>query len=190
MEYIIGSLYILKNKLVNFNVSKKVPRIEPIMPWYYQYSYFYSEPTLVSNRLYLGSSFNAYNINHIKNNNINVIINVTHEIDNFHEHDDKITYYKFPILDNNQDDITPILNVTYDIIERQLSKGDVILVHCYMGASRSASVVINYLMKKLNWDYEKAKTHVLNERPLVNLSEKFDNTLKKIEIMRDCEDII
>ena len=183
MEYVFGSLFIFKNKMKKINLFIKVPRIEPVIPWYFQYFYFFSKPTLVHNNIYLGSSFNAYKVSHIKNNNINVIINITDEIDNFHESNPALTYYKFPILDNNQDDITQILNVTYDIIDRHLSKKDVILIHCYMGASRSASVVINYLMKKFNWDYEKAKTHVLNKRLIVNLSQKFDITLKNIEIM-------
>ena len=42
MNYICGSLYILKNKLRDLDIfGKKVPRIEPSMPWYRQYSYFY-----------------------------------------------------------------------------------------------------------------------------------------------------
>ena len=69
---------------------------------------------------------------------------------------------------------------TSDIIENHLSKGESVLVHCYMGASRSASVIIYYLMKKNNWSYEHARTFVMIKRPLVNLSNKFDEILKKL----------
>lgn len=177
MDYIFGSLYILKNKLwyVDFN---SVPRIGPKLSWYEQYKYFYSESNEIINNLYLGSSFNAYSINELADKNINVIINVTEEIDNFHENNLDITYYRFPIKDNNHDDIRPILEQTYNIIDHHLNNGDSILVHCYMGASRSAAVVINYLMRKNKISYEHAYEAVSSKRPLVNLSEKFDEILK------------
>lgn len=181
MKYIVGSLYILKNKLYHMDFFTSVPRIEPKLPWYRQYSWFYYSPTEIINNLYLGSSFNAFDIEELNNKNINTIINVTQEIDNYHQENTNITYHKYPIKDNNLDDITEILENSYQVIDEHLERGDVILVHCYMGASRSASVVIYYLMKKFNLGYESAKTMVCTKRQLVNLSKKFDQTLKDLE---------
>lgn len=181
MNYICGSLYILKNKLRDLDLfGKRVPRIEPTMPWYKQYSYFYYPSNEIIDNLYLGSSFNAYDYYELRNKNIKVIINITDNIDNYHEQNLMLTYYKYPIRDNNVDDITNILIETAQVIDLHLSKGEGILVHCYMGASRSASVIIHYLMKKNNWSYEHAKTFVMIKRPLVNLSNKFDEILNKI----------
>jgi protein-tyrosine phosphatase len=181
MNYICGSLYILKNKLRDLDLfGKRVPRIEPSMPWYKQYSYFYYPSNEIIENLYLGSSFNAYDYNELRNKNIKVIINITDNIDNYHEQNLILTYYKYPIRDNNVDDITNILIETAQVIDFHLSKGEGILVHCYMGASRSASVIIHYLMKKNNWSYEHARTFVMIKRPLVNLSNKFDEILNKI----------
>jgi protein-tyrosine phosphatase len=185
MDYIFGSFYILKNKVYNFDLEKStqiVPRMEPVLPWYKQYSYFYSTSNQIINGLFLGSSFNAYCLNELKANNIGVVINVTWEIDNYHENTTDIKYYKFPVLDDNNDDIVPILTQTYDIIDRHLTQGDNILVHCYMGASRSASVIIYYLMNKNNWTYNQARTYVSAKRPLVNLSQKFNTILKSFEM--------
>ncbi len=57
MDYIFGSFYILKNKLWYLDFFKSIPRIEPKLPWYRQYSYFYSEPSeIIENSL-------DYNIN-------------------------------------------------------------------------------------------------------------------------------
>lgn len=183
MNYIYGSYYILKNKLYDFNFfGEKVPRIEPSMPWYKQYSYFYSKSNEIIKGLYLGSSFNAYNLQELQYNNINVIINITDNIDNYHEENLMLTYYKYSIKDNNSDDITNILMETSDIIEKHLSKGENVLVHCFMGASRSAAVIIHYLMKKNNWTYDYTKTFVIVKRPLVNLSEKFDVILKNTRV--------
>jgi protein-tyrosine phosphatase len=49
-----------------------------------------------------------------------------------------------------------------------------------MGASRSASVVIYYMMKKYKISYKKALEIVKTLRPVVNLTEKFHNTLNSI----------
>jgi protein tyrosine/serine phosphatase len=184
MEYIYGSFCIFGKKIMNwspFELSHEVPRIEPKMPWYHQYWYFYNTADKIDDNLYLGSSFNAYCQSELKEKNINVIINVSDDVDNFHEGFGDIIYYKFPISDNNSDDITDILLQTNNIIDTHINKGHNILVHCYMGASRSATVVINYIMNKYKITYEQAKDYVSNKRPLVNLSEKFDNTLKSIK---------
>jgi len=181
MNYIYGTFNILRNKFFDFLLfNGNVPRIKPKLPLYLQYSYFYSGCSDILDGLYLGSSFNAYNLNDIKSKNIKIIINITNEIDNFHESNLLLHYYKFPIRDNNDDDIVEILMNTYDIIDYHMNKGENILVHCYMGASRSASVIIHYLMKKHRWSYERSKNYVIEKRPIVNLSEKFDKVLKQL----------
>ncbi len=184
MDYIFGSYYILKNKFWFFDFLKKrtTQRIEPKLPWYRQYGYFYSESNQIIDNLHLGSSFNAYSLSELTNKKINVVINVTEEIDNFHENKLGITYYRFPIKDNNYDDISEILEQTYDLIDKHLTKGDGLLVHCYMGASRSASVIIYYLMRKYNWTYDKSLLYVSEKRKLINLTHKFDLILRQKEI--------
>jgi protein-tyrosine phosphatase len=182
MDYIIGSYYILKNKFWFFDFFTSVPRIEPKLPWYRQYGYFYSESNQIIDNLHLGSSFNAYSLSDLANKKINVVINVTEEIDNFHEYNLVMKYYRFPIKDNNQDDISKILEQTYDLIDEHLVKGEGILVHCYMGASRSASVIIYYLMRKYNWTYNQSLLFVSEKRKLINLTHKFDLILRQKEI--------
>lgn len=181
-KYIIGTLVILWLRLSNCKIysNKKVSRIEPKAPWYRQLGWFYSKPTSILPNLYLGSAFNAWDIVQLKQLNIPVIINVTKEIDNFHQDLLGFTYYKYPIADDNNEDIRQILSRTYEQIDWHLSAGDYVLVHCYMGASRSATVVINYLMRKLNLDYDTAYRFVKAKRSVINLSELFANTLANL----------
>jgi len=42
-----------------------------------------------------------------------------------------------------------------------------VLVHCHMGKSRSASIVIYYLMRTRGWGYDAALKFAQDKRPLV-----------------------
>ena len=128
--------------------------------------------------LYLGSSFNAYDKEEVLNNKINVIFNITVEIPNFHEN---IIYYNYPIKDNGIENITQILLTASNKIHYHICNGDTILVHCYMGASRSASVIIYYLMKYHKINLKNALCSIKNKRAVVNLTEKFYDDLKQLE---------
>jgi hypothetical protein len=188
MNYIYGSIYIIGKKFYDYLVSvpiiyknnQVVVRTDVGLPWYSKYKYFFSDANQVVTNLFLGSSFNAYDIYFLNRKRINVILNITDEISNFYETDSQFTYYRFPVRDNNSDEITTILNETYNVIEHHLSRGDRVLVHCYMGASRSASVVIHYIMKRFKIPYWKAVRTLKNQRPVINLTEKFHTTLSNI----------
>jgi len=189
MNYIYGSIYILGKKLYHYFTTVPIVRTNNIivkrtdisLPWYLKYRYFFSESKEIIPNLFLGSSFTAFNKFDLDKKNISVILNVTNEIDNFHEGKSNIVYYKFPIQDNNSDDISLILQESYNVIEHHLELGDRILVHCYMGASRSATVVINYIMKKYGTPYNEALNLVKKTNPIVNLTEKFHNTLNNMD---------
>lgn len=58
-------------------------------------------------------------------------------------------------------------------------EGSKVLVHCKMGISRSASVVIAYVMKAKNWNLHKALTYVKNKRTCIKPNENF---LKQLEV--------
>ncbi len=180
LNYLIGSGYIIKDKLVNYELNfDKINRIYPKKSILEQYTYFYSEPSMILPNLYLGSAFNAYNKLHLEKNEINVIINITKEISNYYENYMKYTYYKYPILDNDKEDITSILKEAANTIDYHLARGDKVLVHCYMGASRSASVVIYYLMKYHNKELRHAIYHVKKHRPIINLTHTISRCLRE-----------
>jgi atypical dual specificity phosphatase len=180
MNYIYGTLSIFKDRFLNLNLFKNmsVPRIYPHLPVLEQYRHFYAPPTQIIPGLYLGSSFNSYNIDEYKENKIKTIINITEEIPNYYE--SKIRYYKYAIKDDGNDDITDILIETSHIINNSLSSGKNVFVHCYMGASRSASVIVYYLVKHHNMSLTNAINFVKSKRDVVNISYKFYNELLEI----------
>jgi len=64
----------------------------------------------------------------------------------------------------------------FDFIEKYLSKGENVLVHCAAGVSRSVSIIIGYLIIKKNWSFDLAYKFVRSIRknvpnPLIHETE-------------------
>lgn len=149
-------------------VTKKMERLYPTTGFFTSYMHFFSDPTHVYTGLYLGSAYNAACWYTLEKFGIKYIINVTTEIDNYHEQYG-ITYFKIPIRDDNNESIQIYLEESYNKIDEFLNKknGNV-LVHCYMGASRSATIVANYIAKKSDTDVTDVITNLIERRPVVN----------------------
>uniref|UniRef100_A0A1I8PYL7 Dual specificity protein phosphatase 19 n=1 Tax=Stomoxys calcitrans TaxID=35570 RepID=A0A1I8PYL7_STOCA len=75
-----------------------------------------------------------------------------------------------------------IFKEAFDFIEsaRLLEAGRV-LVHCNAGVSRSASVVIAYLMRYSDMDFEKAFKHVKSRRECIQPNAGFMRQLREFE---------
>lgn len=84
----------------------------------------------------------------------------------------------------------PEIDKIADFINHKMSKGEKVFVHCHAGISRSASVIIYYLMKYKKMDFVKAYEFVKSKRDvigpnlgflgqLVKLSQKLGYDLKK-----------
>lgn len=121
-------------------------RIYPPSGWYNEYATFWSDPTPVIDGIYLGSAYNAASYDLLKKLNIKVILNATTEIKNYYP--DEYTYLRYKLYDNNKHSIKKYLEKSFNDIQhhQQNTKGN-ILIHCFMGASRSASIVLYYLMR-------------------------------------------
>uniref|UniRef100_T1GX44 Tyrosine-protein phosphatase domain-containing protein n=1 Tax=Megaselia scalaris TaxID=36166 RepID=T1GX44_MEGSC len=86
------------------------------------------------------------------------------------------------------DDKTNLLKYwdnTYKYITRAKSEGSKVLVHCKMGVSRSASVVIAYAMKAYNWDFHNALDHVKRQRSCIKPNKNFMSQLETYNGMLD-----
>ncbi|CAL8083383.1 unnamed protein product [Calicophoron daubneyi] len=96
----------------------------------------------------------------------------------------EFNYFKlkfFNLRDEPSEDILDWLAEALDFIEHSLAVGG-ILVHCTMGVSRSAAIVIAYLMRKHSLSYDKALEFVTKRR-LVYPNVGFVNQLKLFESM-------
>jgi len=150
-------------------------------------------PTNIIDNIYLGNGYNASNYSVIRDYNIKYIVNVTKEIPNYYEYNIvsttntscipsnlDIKYFTIPILDNDEGHISVHISNVLDFIEEAQSKNDGnILIHCYMGSSRSASIVLAYLIYKYNFTLKNALKYIKKKRDIVNININFINDIKE-----------
>jgi protein tyrosine/serine phosphatase len=161
--------------------EKRTTRILPELSYYQQYSWFFDDPTYIINNIYIGSAYNAANYNKLKELNIKYIINVTNEITNYYP--DEFEYLQIKLYDDNKKSILKYLKKAYEFMNEK--KDGNILVHCFMGASRSASVVIYYLMNTLRYDndenysFDDCLKYLKEKRLVVNPTFRLSKDLAK-----------
>jgi atypical dual specificity phosphatase len=85
------------------------------------------------------------------------------------------------ILDLPEVKITEYFDECFAFINSALQAGGRILVHCMAGVSRSAAIVIGYLMKNNSMNFETAYCHVKSKRPSVQPNSGFLKQLRNYE---------
>lgn len=86
------------------------------------------------------------------------------------------------VTDIAQEDLIHHFEDTFQFIKEGQEKG-VVLVHCYFGVSRSATIVIAYLMKKYQISFDEAFLRVKEKRRFVGPNPGFESQLRLYERM-------
>ena len=155
----------------HYRVFPKISSIE-------QMKWFYGEPTHIIDNLYIGSAFNAANKYILDKYNIKYIINVTEDISNYYPND--IHYVNYKLKDNNKESIIKYFKHSYKKIKEFQKRNDGnILIHCFMGASRSATILAYYVMLKENKSPMEAYHSLRSKRHIVNPTKLLCKELKK-----------
>jgi len=188
----------------NFKLSfgctdeNETTRVQPELSMYDRFAIFFADPTYIVDNIYLGSAFNAASESTLQKYNIKMIINITKEISEYYPGGNYI-YKKYKIYDDNQDSILKILEPAYnDIIQfqKEQQENDTdgnILIHCFMGRSRSACLTMYYLMKTQRHNDGKrynsydALLFIRKKRPTVNPTFKLIKDLINLTIEEKIE---
>ncbi len=94
-----------------------------------------------------------------------------------------IIYKQIPMLDSPDQDLLSNLEPALQFIDQVVSRGGKILIHCQAGVSRSASVLIAFIMWKWNIGFIEALNLVRRHRPITNPNSGFTEQLQEFENM-------
>ena len=173
--------YLTEDENTYTNVERIYPIKKNVINSLYDLTY---EPTKITNKIYLGNAYNARDYYDLSEKNIGLIINCTENIQNYFE--DYFKYHRVGIKDINGVNILPYLDETINVINNYIKNNDDknILIHCFMGSSRSATVTIAYLMKYHNLRLRDALNFVKDKRDIVNLNVDFFKNLNQYESLK------
>ncbi|XP_066219686.1 protein phosphatase Slingshot homolog 2 isoform X2 [Saccopteryx leptura] len=136
-------------------------------------------PTQIFEHVFLGSEWNASNLEDLQNRGVRYILNVTREIDNFFP--GVFEYHNIRVYDEEATDLLAYWNDTYKFISKAKKHGSKCLVHCKMGVSRSASTVIAYAMKEYGWNLDQAYDYVKERRTVTKPNPSFMRQLEEYQ---------
>lgn len=144
----------------------------------------------VDKNIYIGNYIGAQNIEYLKNNGITHIVNTAIELPNYYE--GKFKYINLQLLDSHQkgeENLLAVLEPTYQKMT-QIINSDLnakIFVHCAAGKSRSASIIIYYMMKKYSMNFETALSNLRKARSIVNPNDIYKSQLKDAQLQIEAE---
>ena len=142
-------------------------------------SFFMDPPTHICDNVYLGNALHATTETTLKLYNIQAVVNVSKEIPCHYSKD--IEYCWIQAEDVTQGTLKEHLARAYDFMRRvQIHDGN-ILVHCFMGASRSVAVLAYYLVRsRPGTTLDDALVFLKKQRPVVNINVAFYQELQKV----------
>uniref|UniRef100_A0A6B2LJR0 Protein-tyrosine-phosphatase n=1 Tax=Arcella intermedia TaxID=1963864 RepID=A0A6B2LJR0_9EUKA len=117
----------------------------------------------------------------MKDLSITHILNMTDEIPNFHEALNHFQYKKISFPDSEQGYLPDILDDALSFIDSAKAAQGRVLVHCRLGISRSASVVIGYLLRTTSKPLKAIWEDLRATRPIVKPNPSFLKQLMHLE---------
>ena len=144
----------------------------PPFPWY--------PSEIWEGLLYLGDHTHANNLSHLTHLGIKRVLNISSELENAFP--DSLTYLRFNLPDDPDQDITSVFLPAFDFLDQSLDNHQPVLIHCYQGVSRSAAVLLAYLMVRRQWTLKQSYDYVKTSRPQINPNLGFWKQLAIFEV--------
>ena len=116
----------------------------------------------IKDGLWLGDNYAANNVVDLKKKGIKKILTVMNQTGPIYKSEDGFIHKKFELSDFESENIIKYFGECLNFIDGD----EKVLVHCMHGQSRSATIVIAYLMWKKKMNYDEAFTFVNNKREI------------------------
>lgn len=130
--------------------------------------------------LYLGNEKDAADLTTLKRLGITYVLNVTEDLPD-HHYEDGIKFKRVPASDNNNQNLKQYFQAAFEFIDEARMKNCNVLVHCQAGISRSATIIIGYLMHHKLMNLIDAYRLVKRKRPIISPNLNFMGQLFELE---------
>ncbi|XP_046876970.1 uncharacterized protein si:dkey-175m17.7 [Hypomesus transpacificus] len=131
--------------------------------------------------LFLGNERDAEDLDLLLRFNIGYVVNVTTHLPLYHLGSGLVRYKRLPATDNSKQNLRQYFEEVFEFIEEAHQSGRGVLVHCQAGVSRSATIVIAYLMKHTLMTMTDAYKYVRGRRLVVSPNLNFMGQLLEFE---------
>lgn len=142
-----------------------------------------SDPTLILEPfLYLGSAYGNRNTNLLDYLGITHVLNMAMELPmNPDLYNERFKFIHILADDSYTYNIRKDFDLAFQFIDDARATGGKVLVHCMMGISRSAAIVIAYLMNRYGMSLHDAYSYVKLLRPEIGPNSNFMKILEYYE---------
>jgi protein-tyrosine phosphatase len=138
-----------------------------------------SSVSLVRPNLYLGNFVSACNLPQLEALGISHIVNATAEVKN--QFPERFSYHRVPVKDLPSETLLPHFTPISNFITVALEQGGKVLIHCQMGISRSATLMIAHLMLVERLELSVAYQEVRRVREIIRPIPAFLGHLRQLE---------
>ncbi|XP_005988726.1 dual specificity protein phosphatase 16 [Latimeria chalumnae] len=137
-------------------------------------------PTRILPHLYLGCQRDVLNKDLMQQNDIGYVLNASNTCPK-PDFIPESHFLRVPVNDSFCEKILPWLDKSVEFIEKAKASNDRVLVHCLAGISRSATIAIAYIMKKMDMSLDEAYRFVKEKRPTISPNFNFLGQLLDFE---------
>lgn len=135
--------------------------------------------TKVTDNLFISDIATAFNKEELKNLGITHVLSTVLGLEPAFP--DDFDYKNIYLRDIPDENIDKHFDECTDYIDKSIEAGGKVLVHCIKGVSRSATIIIAYLMNKKGLSFDEAFKIVKNERKCANPNKGYVNQLNKYD---------
>ncbi len=139
--------------------------------------------SFVQPQLYISDLLAASNHDVLEHYNITCVISVLSRKEEPPSKNRKrgVHYTLFTTFDSPEEKISKYFAECFKVMNRAVKQKKNVLVHCYAGISRSATMVIMYLMQSNRWSFNQSFKHLRCRRYWVQPNHGFEMQLKTLE---------
>uniref|UniRef100_A0A8C5X8U1 Dual specificity phosphatase 16 n=1 Tax=Malurus cyaneus samueli TaxID=2593467 RepID=A0A8C5X8U1_9PASS len=137
-------------------------------------------PTRILPHLYLGCQRDVLNKELMQQNDIGYVLNASNTCPK-PDFIPESHFLRVPVNDSFCEKILPWLDNSVDFIEKAKASNGRVLVHCLAGISRSATIAIAYIMKRMDMSLDEAYRFVKEKRPTISPNFNFLGQLLDFE---------